>query len=358
MSPFLRAREEAWKLRCELVGNLADTPVTAKELLGRIEDVLLLGVQEVVPSDGALKGAKATICRDEGWIYCRNDYDDAKKAYLIAHELGHFRLDPEKNEDSVYKDADEFIPASPAAAVVESYGARERDELQKNVFGREFLLPRHVARAGFLAGKGPREIAKNLGIPLEVARQQILDAVFLPPFTPPPPKPLPNPSPDQLAAINAKEKHVHVVAGPGTGKTTTLIHRVKKLIEVDKVEPRKILVLTFTNKAASELVERLQRAGVSGASEIWAGTFHAFGLEFLRKYYQHFNVPSDVAVADTITQINVTARALAAAKLEHFNRTDDPYEWLPDVLKAAMSVKEELVSIDVTCLIFSDQINL
>lgn len=346
MSPFLRAREEALKLREELVGDQFGHPVTSMDLLAKIEQVLNLGVKEVSRTSGVLKGGKATLRRSEGWVYCRQDFDWPEKAYLIAHELGHFRLDPDTDEDTVHRNSNEFAPSSQASACVEAYGARERDELQKNVFGRELLLPRQVARAMFQAGKGPRSIAKELGLPLEVARQQVLDAVLLPPYVPPPPASLPSPSPDQLVAINANEKHVHVVAGPGTGKTTTLIHRLKKLIEQDGVDPRKILVLTFTNKAATELVDRLQRAGVIGASEIWAGTFHAFGLEFLRKYYQHFNITQDVAVADKITQLTLTARALAEVNLEHFKRTDDPYEWLPPVIDVALRIKEELVTVD------------
>jgi superfamily I DNA/RNA helicase/Zn-dependent peptidase ImmA (M78 family) len=347
VSPFLRAREEALKLREELIGNQAWLPTSSKDLLSRVEEIIgVLGIQEVPKSSGVLRGAKATLRRTEGFIYCRDDYDWPRKAYLIAHELGHFRLDPDVDEDDLHRDAEEFVPASPTAAYVEAYGARERDELQKNVFGRELLLPRQVARSMFLAGQGPRAIAKTLGIPLEVARQQVLDAVLLPPYVPLPPGPLPTPSADQRKAIYATEKHVHVVAGPGTGKTTTLVHRVKKLIEGDKVDPRKILVLTFTNKAAAELVDRLQRAGVKGASEIWAGTFHAFGLEFLRKYFQHFGVSQDVAVADKISQLTLTARALASAHLEFYKRTDDPYEWLPPVLETVLRVKEELVPVD------------
>lgn len=348
MNPFLRAREEALKLREELLGAQKDLPVSSRELLSasRIEPGLNIGVQEVPSTSGILKGGKATLRRKEGWIYCRDTDSWAEKAYLIGHELGHLRLDPDVDEDTVHRTADEFVPASPASAYVEAYGARERDELQKNVFGRELLLPRSLARQLFFAGDGPRAIAGKLEIPLEVARQQVLDAVLLPPYVPKPPGPLPVPSPDQQAAINAMEKHVHVVAGPGTGKTTTLVHRVKKLIEVGGVDPRKVLVLTFSNKAAAELVDRLQRAGVKGASEIWAGTFHAFGLEFLRKYYQHFGVAQDVSVADKLTQLTQTAKALANVQLEHYRRTDDPYEWLQPVLDSVLRVKEELVSID------------
>jgi superfamily I DNA/RNA helicase/Zn-dependent peptidase ImmA (M78 family) len=346
VSPFSRAREEALALRRELVGDEADGPVSSKVLLGRVESILNLGVQAVAKQNSVLKGGNATLRSHLGFIYYRDDCSWEEQAYLIAHELGHFKLDDNSDDATVHVNSAGVAPATLANAAVEAYGARERDELQKNVFGRELLLPRAVARRMFLSGQGPRAIAKALAIPLEVARQQALDAVLLPSHVPMPPTPLPMPTPDQQAAIDAAERHVHVVAGPGTGKTTTLIHRVKKLIERDNVDPQKILVLTFTNKAAAELVDRLQRSGVTGASRLWAGTFHAFGLEFLRKYYQHFDVEPDVAVADKITQITLVAQALAGAQLEHYRRTDDPYEWLPPVIDVARRLKEELVSVD------------
>jgi superfamily I DNA/RNA helicase/Zn-dependent peptidase ImmA (M78 family) len=346
VSPFFRAREEALTLRRELVGDKADGPVSSKVLLAQVELVLKLGVQPVPKTNKVLKGGKATLRRQLGFIYFREDYRWEEQAYLIAHELGHFWLDENSDDTTVHINSGGIAPASVANAVVEAYGARERDELQKNVFGRELLLPRAVARQMFLSGQGPRAIAKALAIPLEVARQQVLDAVLLPGHAPSSPAPLPTPTADQQAAIDAVEKHVHVVAGPGTGKTTTLIHRVKKLIEQDGVDPHKLLVLTFTNKAAAELVDRLQRSGVKGASSIWAGTFHAFGLEFLRKYYQHFDVEPDVTVADKITQITLVAQALAGTRLEHYRRTDDPYDWVPPVIDVARRLKEEQVTVD------------
>jgi superfamily I DNA/RNA helicase len=344
VNPFFRAREVALRVRAQLAGSRADDPVPAAELLGRVEDELNLAIQKVHPKDKLLGGGKATLRRTDRFIYVREDVGDDELAYLASHELGHHELDPDVPVSTTFSGSSDFAPASVATYTVEAYGARERDELQKNVFARELLLPRTVARDIFLKGVGPRKAARDLGLPLEVVRQQMLDAVLLPDYTPPDCGPLPTPSPDQQRAIDATEKHVQVVAGPGTGKTTTLIHRVKKLIEVDGVNPRHILVLTFTNKAAAELVDRLQRSGVTGASEIWAGTFHAFGLEFLRKYYQHFGLEPDLAVADKLTQLTLTARALAGTSLRHYRRTDDPYDWLPPVVDVARRLKEEMVS--------------
>ncbi|WP_241285005.1 ATP-dependent DNA helicase [Burkholderia cenocepacia] len=164
------------------------------------------------------------------------------------------------------------------------------------------------------------------------------------PIRRPPAKPLPTPSKDQLDAATAKERFVNVVAGPGTGKTTTLVHRVRHLIEELAVEPSRILVLTFTNKAASELVERLRSVGISRAGEIWAGTFHAFGLEFLRKYHQHFDLDPDVLVADKLQQLSLLVKNLPRIELKYYLRVEDPYEWLKTAVTCIHRLKEELVS--------------
>src|SRR5450830_554774 len=108
MNPFLRAREEAMRLRIELVGSLAGTPVPTKDLLSNIESILNIGVNEVPPTSGVLKGGNATLRRGEGWIYCRQDHSWPDKAYLIAHELGHLKLDPEVDEDTLHRNAAEF----------------------------------------------------------------------------------------------------------------------------------------------------------------------------------------------------------------------------------------------------------
>ncbi|MFD2274591.1 UvrD-helicase domain-containing protein [Undibacterium arcticum] len=153
------------------------------------------------------------------------------------------------------------------------------------------------------------------------------------------------PSPDQLAAAMAEERAANVVAGPGTGKTTTLIHRVKYLVEVKKVHPSQIIVLTFTNKAAFELVERLRSAGINDAAEIWAGTFHAFGLEFLRKYHQRFWTRCRLERGGpSFVYDHVGSRAPPRGPNPFFSRVEDPYEWLSPVIESITRLKEELVT--------------
>lgn len=346
MNPFQRARNEAHATRAKLEPLHAHTPLAAKDLLQKVESVLNIAIESVPPTYPDLGGGTAVLQREQMFIYVSTEVDkwNAEFCGLVAHELGHFLLDATKPATTVAHLSTLLGSAgSPAVLKVEAYGARERQELQANVFARELLLPRDVARQFALAGKGPSDAATELGIPLEFVRQQMLDGLLLPDSTETT-SPLSKPSPDQLAAARAEERAANVVAGPGTGKTTTLIHRVKYLVEEKHVHPSQILVLTFTNKAALELVERLRSAGIADASDIWAGTFHSFGLEFLRKYHQHFELDSDLHVSDLMGSMTNLVKALPRVKLEHFLRVEDPYDWLGAVGDGIKRLKEEMVS--------------
>lgn len=348
MNPFQRAREEAAVARAKLLGKRAGEAVHVKDFLTSlpVETAFSLAVYPAQKGSSELPSGDANLRREDNAIYVCNKKDDEEKAYLVAHELGHFHLDEEKAANTLADLAKSLAPeGTKASASVEAYGARERNELRANVFARELLLPRDVARKLFASGMGPREVAKKYGLHLEVVRQQMLDAVLLPQVAHSVgPKPVHPPSPDQVAAAQAAEIYANVVAGPGSGKTKTLVDRVRYLIEVKKVEPRHILVLTFTNKAALELVDRLRDAGISRASDIWAGTFHAFGLEFIRKYHQYFKVENDVAVADKLSSIVMLNRGLGKVSLQYYKRLQDPYEWLPKVVDAIKRLKEEMVT--------------
>lgn len=345
MSVFFRARSEAHRVRALLLSGRAGEAVPAKEVLADVETKLGLGIQAVPPGYPDLGGGSAVLRRDQKFIYVSTDIPFGTEQFfgLLAHELGHWFLDPTGPDTTVAHLANLAKGDGPPAVVkVEAYGVRERKELQANVFARELLLPRAVARK-LAPTQGARATASTLSIPLEFARQQMLDAVLLPEgdegF-----KELKPPSPDQQAAAQAPERRAHVIAGPGTGKTSTLIHRVKWLVEEKAVHPGHILVLTFTNKAALELIERLRGAGVENASDIWAGTFHAFGLEFLRKYHQHFGLTQDVHVGDDLNSVVLLARALPKLELRHYKRVLDPLDWLGPIVETIHRCKEDLIS--------------
>ncbi len=349
MNPFQRAREEAWRLRQELLGARAAEAAHVREFLNTktLEQKVKLAVLYVARGSTDLGISDAVLRRSEQTIYVAADFAPDERAQLVAHELGHQRLDDDQHEDATVGSMAALLGAdgTPAVIHVEAYGARERQELRANVFARELQLPRHVARKLFEAGLGPRQVALDLGIHHEVVRQQMLDAVMLPAL-PAPPAQAKNfkPSRDQHDAAQAKERCANVVAGPGAGKTATLIDRVRHLIEDRGVDPGRILVLTFTNKAAFELVDRLRAAGIARAADVWAGTFHAFGLEFLRKYHQCFGLKPDIRVADKLNSITLLNAQLPAVQLKYYKRVQDPYEWLPEVTVGIKRLKEEMVT--------------
>lgn len=228
------------------------------------------------PTDAALGGADAILLRKFRQIIVRNDVQCEERSFLIAHEFGHWKLHPEEHDschrviDSTLKpdDADTF-----GSQKVEAYGARERAELQANIFARELLLPRELARALFLAGWTAHRIQQSLCLPLELVRQQLLDGLLLPDHGPLAETAweVITPTDEQTKAATSQAKTSLVVAGPGTGKTATLLMRVQHLLS-QGAKPSELLLLTFSNRAARELVERLQLAGVENAHEIWVSS--------------------------------------------------------------------------------------
>jgi len=102
----------------------------------------------------------------------------------------------------------------------------------------------------------------------------------------------------QREAVSSPRKPVLLIAGPGTGKTRTLIGRIIYEIENHHIPPEQILALTFSNKAANEINKRLVKSLKNKAEKIRTGTFHSFCLDVLRKYYSIAGLPKNFSVCD------------------------------------------------------------
>lgn len=349
MTPFHRAREAATQLRHQLFCNEASWGIPSNLVIDAVaaEGAEDFDISDAAPDDEALGTADAVLVRTFRQIVVRNDVPSGERAFLVAHEFGHWKLHHEGQEgchkvvDSTLKpdEGDTF-----GSQKVEAYGARERAELQANIFARELLLPRTVARSLFLTGKTASQLSAELDLPLELVRQQLLDGLLLPdPATPSNKQSQPiTPTQEQLAAATSSATSSLVVAGPGTGKTATLLMRVQHLL-AKGAKPEELLLLTFSNRAARELVDRLQESGVPNAHDIWVGTFHAFGLEFLRKNHEQFGLRPNFGVVDKMAQIAVLEPHIYDLGLTVFNPLGDPLDWLKEVISAIQRAKDELV---------------
>ena len=116
------------------------------------------------------------------------------------------------------------------------------------------------------------------------------------------------PTAQQRRAIEAPLGPLLVVAGPGAGKTYCLIYRIQHLIQKLDIPPRRILAVTFTNKAAGEIASRLHDTRGSLAAEITRGTLHATCLMILRDFAERCGLRSGFGVADREYQEQVLRR--------------------------------------------------
>jgi superfamily I DNA/RNA helicase len=116
------------------------------------------------------------------------------------------------------------------------------------------------------------------------------------------------PSESQRAAIEAAAEPLLVLAGPGAGKTFCLIERIRFLLEQLELSPERICAFTFTNKAAGEIAERLERTLGDRAAHVKTGTIHAFCAELLREFGARIGIEPGFGIADENYQRTVLRR--------------------------------------------------
>lgn len=138
-------------------------------------------------------------------------------------------------------------------------------------------------------------------------------------------------NPEQRAAALAPDGPVLVIAAAGTGKTRTLTYRVAHLVERG-VPPERILLLTFTNRAAREMLDRARRLVGEAVSGVWGGTFHHFAHRLLRRHAARVGLDSSFVILDDDDAQSVLRRATAEARRAH------PHFPKVDVLHDAISL--------------------
>ena len=105
-------------------------------------------------------------------------------------------------------------------------------------------------------------------------------------------------NPVQREAVTQTDGPILVIAGPGSGKTRVLTYRIAHLIE-QGISPYNILTLTFTNKSAKEMKDRIEKVVGARAQQVWAGTFHSIFARILRAEASKIGFPSSFSIYDT-----------------------------------------------------------
>jgi DNA helicase-2/ATP-dependent DNA helicase PcrA len=138
-------------------------------------------------------------------------------------------------------------------------------------------------------------------------------------------------NPAQKKAVEAIEGPVLILAGPGSGKTRVITHRVAYLIKVCGVSPHRIMAVTFTNKAAREMVERLKRLiGERMVGDLTIGTFHAICARILRQAGKAIGVDPRFVIYDEEDQLSLLKRSIQEIGL-------DPKQYAPRAIASAIS---------------------
>ncbi len=149
---------------------------------------------------------------------------------------------------------------------------------------------------------------------------------------------------EQLAAVKHKSGPLLIIAGAGTGKTTTLTERVKYLITSVKARPSEILALTFTEKAAREMEERIDVALPYGYTQMWVMTFHSFCDRILRREGLQIGLDPRYKLMSEAEATQLVRLNLFDFDLDYFRPLGNPTKFIGGMLQHFSRLQDEDVS--------------
>lgn len=150
-------------------------------------------------------------------------------------------------------------------------------------------------------------------------------------------------NPEQQEAVYQTEGPLLILAGAGSGKTRTLTHRIAYLIEEKDVNPWNILAITFTNKAAGEMRERVDAMVDFGAEAIWVSTFHSCCVRILRRHIEAIGYENGFSIYDTDDQKTLLHQVMKKLDVDQKQYKDRA------VMKYISSAKDELITPEQFC---------
>jgi DNA helicase-2/ATP-dependent DNA helicase PcrA len=331
----------------------------AERLLERVEqhisDAYRLFPTPFAPE--ALEGSAAEVSPEEGMLPYdqRLDRDPAAKLVKLVHELGHLRLHKRLTDRS--------IPADPVLASIYSgsgasalarYSERSQEECEAQAFMLEFLCPPEALFEEWLASPtvDSTVLAESHGVPVEIVQIQLADGLHRhlcekAPCEDGQATSPAEPTPVQWEFATLTGVPVLGDAGPGTGKTKTLILRVAHLLRDRGALPEQLLALTFSNEAVAELHERIEREfDLETADQVNAVTFHGFGYRFLHHHAQLLGMEGDLALLDEAAQAELISQILGDVRCDEILDLREPDNTIGAVASYITFLKDRLVTPD------------
>ena len=148
----------------------------------------------------------------------------------------------------------------------------------------------------------------------------------------------------QYAAVSSSPGPALVIAGAGSGKTRTLTYRVAYLLD-QGVDPKSLLLLTFTNKAAREMMERVRELISLDLSELWSGTFHAIGNRILRRHADEVGLTRSFSIMDRDDQKSLMNTVVAECDIDTKSRRFPKADVLISIFSLVENTGVELVDL-------------
>ena len=134
-------------------------------------------------------------------------------------------------------------------------------------------------------------------------------------------------NPEQLAAVTLPATSALILAGAGSGKTRVLTTRIAWLIQTGQLSPGGVMAVTFTNKAAKEMLTRLGAMLPIPVRGMWIGTFHGLCNRFLRAHWKLAELPQGFQILDTADQLSAVKRIIKAMKLDEERFVPKQVSW-------------------------------
>lgn len=148
-------------------------------------------------------------------------------------------------------------------------------------------------------------------------------------------------NPQQLEAVTADEGPILVIAGAGSGKTRTITYRVAWLIE-QGVSPERIILVTFTNKAAKDMLHRIEHLLSTRAKRVWAGTFHHIGNLILRRYAHLLGYNNNYTIIDREDSKDLLDVCISDIKIDTKKRRFPPSRVLSNISSLAFNTERSV----------------